>query len=103
MDAFRFCPELFELRGDVTAQLEREGYLWLRHYSSIDCLHDVYGVEVCGIHEKQDAIAIRKVLIVMFPKWISGPVWYKDHGREIGWTAKIHRDPERPDENWQIA
>lgn len=103
MDAFRFCPELFELRGDVMAKLAREGYLWRSHYSSIDGMHDLYGIEVCGIHEREDAIAIRELLIVMFPRWISGPVRYQDYGREIGWMTEIHRDPEGPDETWQTA
>jgi len=103
MDAFRFSPELFEIRSDVMAALDRAGYQWLSHYSSVDCLHDLYGVEVCGIHEKDDAIAIRELLIEMFPDWISGCLCHKDHGREPGWKSKIHRDKPRQRENWETA
>ena len=103
MDAFRFSPELFQLRCDVMAAFDRKGYQWLSHYSSIDCLHDLYGIEVCGIHEKKDAIAIRKLLTEMFPGWISGCLYYKDYGREPGWNAKIHRDKPRQRESWESS
>src|SRR5689334_7437161 len=43
-DAFRFCPELFEYRTAVIERLAAEGFEWLSHYSSVDCLHDVYGL-----------------------------------------------------------
>lgn len=87
MDAFRFSPELFDLCGDVTAMLDRAGYQWLSHYSSVGCLHDLYGVEVCGIHEEEDAIVIRELLIEMFPDWIHGCVYHKDYGIEPGWEG----------------
>src|SRR5687767_10690529 len=69
---FRFSPELFESRADVIAKLEERGFMWLSQYSSVDCLHDVHGLEVCGIHERKDALAIQKTLTRMFPKWKSG-------------------------------
>lgn len=103
MDPFRFSPQLFELRTDVMAALDDAGYQWLSHYSSVDCLHDLYGIEVCGIHEEEDAVAIRKLLLEMFPNWISGCLSYKDYGREPGWTAKIHRDRPRKRETWETA
>ena len=72
MDAFRFSPELFEHRGRVIEQLESVGFSWLSHYSSVDCLHDVYGLEVCGIRERTDAESIQEILIEMFPSWKPG-------------------------------
>jgi len=72
MDAFRFAPELFEVRTDVMERLTEEGFDWLSHYSSVDPMHDVYGIEVCGIHEREDAIAILKMLMRMFPSWTPG-------------------------------
>jgi len=103
MDAFRPSPELFELRSDVIATLDREGFQWLSHYSSVDCLHDVYGIEVCGIRAEEDAVAIRKVLMTMFPGWAAGQIYYKDYGREPGWKAEIHRDRPPKREQWQDA
>ena len=72
MDSFRFAPELFEYRNEVVAALAEAGFDWLSHYSSVDPLHDVYGIEVCGIHEKKDAIRILKLLAGMFPSWTPG-------------------------------
>jgi hypothetical protein len=43
------------------------GYEWLFHYSSVDPLHDIYGIEVCGIHEQSGALRIRDLLLQMFP------------------------------------
>jgi hypothetical protein len=72
MDSFRFAPELFECRTDVMAVLEDAGFVWLTDYSSVDPLHDVYGIEVCGIREKADAVAILQLLRSLFSAWIPG-------------------------------
>ena len=72
MDAFRFAPELFELRTRVMERLTEEGFDWLSHYSSVDALHDIYGIEVCGIHHREDADAILQLLMQMFPNWTPG-------------------------------
>jgi hypothetical protein len=72
MDAFRFAPELFEYRNDVIAALSDAGFEWLSHYSSVDPLHDVFGIEVCGICEKDDADQIQRLLVQMFPSWKPG-------------------------------
>ena len=72
MDAFRFAPELFEHRNDVLEQLSAEGFNWLSHFSAVDPLHDVYGIEVCGIREQEDAVAIRDLLMRMYPSWRPG-------------------------------
>ena len=72
MDAFRFAPELFELRNEVMQRLTDEGFDWLSHYSAVDPIHDEYGIEVCGIVERCDASAIQRLLISMFPSWRSG-------------------------------
>jgi anti-sigma B factor antagonist len=71
-DGFRFAPELFEVRTDVIAELSNRGFDWLSHYSSVDPMHDVYGIEVCGIHRQEDASAILSILIEMFPDWRPG-------------------------------
>jgi hypothetical protein len=72
MDAFRFAPELFEYRNDVITALGEAGFDWLSHYSSVDPLHDVYGIEVCGIRDQDDAIQIQDLLVQMFPAWHPG-------------------------------
>ena len=53
-------------------RLTEEGFNWLSHYSSVDPLHDEYGIEVCGIHERDDAEAILLLLMGMFPAWKPG-------------------------------
>ena len=72
MDAFRFAPELFEVRNDVMQRLTDEGFDWLSHYSSVDPIHDCYGIEVCGIIQRDDAVAIQRLLMDMFPTWMPG-------------------------------
>ncbi len=103
MDAFRFCPELFEVRTDVLAVLNDEGFEWLSHFSSVDPLHDVYGIEVCGIREEDDAISIQTLLRNLFPKWPFGGLCYKDYGREPGFKAKVHRDEPQEREQWETT
>ncbi len=72
MDAFRFAPELFEHRTNVMERLTDEGFDWLSHYSSVDPIHDNFGIEVCGIHQREDAESILDVLMQMFPTWMPG-------------------------------
>jgi hypothetical protein len=103
MDAFRFCPELFEVRTDVMAALNDAGFEWLSHFSSVDPMHDVYGVEVCGIAEEDDAMAIYELLHAMFPAWRQGGLCYKDYGREPGFKASVFRDRPREREQWESA
>ena len=103
MDAFRFCPELFELRTEVQAMLDDAGFQWLSHYSAVDPIHDLYGIEVCGIIEHEDAISILNLLVGMFPTWRVGCLCYKDYGREPGFKAQIYRDRPRDREQWEMA
>jgi len=56
----------------VIERLDSEGFNWFTHYSSVDCLQDVYGLEVCGIHEKTDAASILAILMQTFPDWKPG-------------------------------
>ena len=103
MDTFRFSPELFEHRNEVMEALEQAGFHWMSHYSSVDCLHDLYGIEVCGIHQKPDAVTIRNILAKLFPDWISCRLMQKDGGREPGWIARIHRDKPRRQKQWETT
>ena len=103
MDAFRFAPELLEIRNQVMETLGQAGFHWLSHYSAVDCLHDLYGIEVCGISDKHDARRNQNILRKIFPRWVYGSVTYKDYGRDVGWKVQRHRDPPGPDENWQTA
>jgi hypothetical protein len=72
MNNFRFVPELFEVRATVIQRLTDEGFGWLSHYLSVDPIHQDYGIEVCGICDREDAIAILELLTKMFPSWTPG-------------------------------
>ena len=103
LDSFRFSPELFEVRNDVIDRLTDCGFDWLTHYASVDPAHDVHGIEVCGIHDRDDAVKIVEILTEMFPTWRPGCLCYKDYGREPGFKARVSRDRDRPYENWETA
>lgn len=94
MDAFRFAPELFEVRSDVMAALGDRGYEWLSHYRAVDPVHDAFGIEVCGINDLGDATQILAIVTAMFPGWRPSSLEYKDYGREPGWKVKVVRDRE---------
>ena len=89
--------------ASVLEMLQEAGFEWLSHFSSVDPLHDVYGIEVCGISDKDDARKILKLLRNMFPDWREYGLCYKDYGMEPGWKAKVHRDHEPDTEQWQTA
>jgi hypothetical protein len=102
-DAFRFSPELLEHRSSVIATLREHGFDWLTHYSAVDPMQDVYGIEVCGIQDEDDALGILNVLKQMFPSWTIWMTYYKDFGRDQGFMVTIQRDPEPQDEGWEAA
>ena len=44
-----FHPELFEHKARALEHLEDAGFIWLSDFTTIDLLHQDYGIEVCGI------------------------------------------------------
>ena len=100
MKAFAFYPELFELRTSALDALADGGFAWLADFGSVDLLHDVYGLEVCGITDEDSARAIEVVLRALFPAWPYVRCYLKDFGgRDPGWKVIIARDPETADDD----
>ncbi len=89
--------------ADVQSALSDAGFEWLSHYGSVDPLHDTYGIKVCGIHDEEDALSIRSLLVSMFPTWTGGGVYHKDYGREPGFVSSVYRDKPRQREEWETA
>jgi hypothetical protein len=103
MDPFRFSPELLEVRNTVSEALSERGFEWLTDYAAIDVMHDVYGIEVLGIRQEDDADAILDVLRDLFPSWEICRTYYKDKGRDPGFWVTIQRDPDPRDQQWEIV
>ena len=90
MNKFAFSPELFEHRTRVLEALADQGYSWLEHFASVDLLHDLYGLEVCGIPKEPDSATILKLLQRLFPDWPHSDVHYHDRARDRGWKVLIY-------------
>jgi hypothetical protein len=88
--SFSFYPELFDQRSEATDILGDAGIEWLTSYTSIDLLHEEYGLEVCGIQQQSDLDTIADVLFEAFPHWHHHRVCYKEGEREPGWKFAIH-------------
>lgn len=88
--SFSFYPELFDQRADATEVLEDVGIEWLSDYTSIDLLHEEYGLEVCGIQQEDDLDAIADAMREAFPHWHHCRVCYKEGERDPGWKFAIH-------------
>jgi hypothetical protein len=95
MSAFEFHPELFEQRAVALETLAHHDYHWLEHFSSVDLLHDLFGLEVCGIGEETDAGVILAVLEEIFPDWPYSDVQYHDYERDRGWKVAIFKNQKR--------
>ena len=95
MSDFAFHPELFESRGLAIETLAQHGYQWLEHFSAVDLLQDLFGLEVCGIAEEQDAQAILSILRKLFADWRHTDLYYHDAERDRGWKALIFKNQER--------
>ncbi len=94
-----FHPELFDDYNTAIETLEKNNYHQLTHYGSISILHDTYGIEVCGIHEKDVALAIAGLLQSKFPQFPHVSYHLKDSGREPGWRVEICLRPDEPRPN----
>ncbi len=89
----QFHPELFEHRGLASELLEAAGYSWFSNYSSIDLMHEDYGLEISGIRNETDVKPILAALRGGFPHWHHTHVTLHDHGREPGWVVAISMFP----------
>ncbi|MEO0650482.1 MAG: hypothetical protein AAFZ65_07380 [Planctomycetota bacterium] len=69
---FELHPELFGECWALRDALSERGFDWLSHYSSVDPVHEEYGLEVCGIHDRADARAILTLLVERYPGWRPG-------------------------------
>src|SRR5688500_6735917 len=94
MTKFRFAPELLAYRERVLDALVQAGYNQMDHYSGIDLLHDLFGLEVTGIQSKSDALRIRVILQRILPSWPHRYLFLKDAGVDAGWKVVVHRDSQ---------
>lgn len=90
---FQFHPELFDFRALAMEGLTEAEYQWFSHYSSVDLVHDEYGLEVCGIRHEDDAVAMMGILEKVLPGWRAYGLHLKQHGREPGWKFTVVRTP----------
>src|SRR5579863_6915040 len=61
-EGLELYPELFEQRSHASELLEAAGYTWFSDYSSIEPVHEDYGLEVCGIKNDRDVKPILDAL-----------------------------------------
>jgi hypothetical protein len=103
MNELRFSPELFEHRSEALEVLAERGFELLADFATVDVLHDLYGIEVCGIPEEETARRILGVLRAQFAAWSHRSLVLKDWGsRDRGWRVRVHRDRSqgRRPETW---
>ena len=103
MNELRFSPELFEHRSEALSLLAEHGFEWMADFATVDVLHDLYGIEVCGIPEEETARRILDALRLQFPAWSHRSLVLKDWGsRDRGWRVRVHRDASqgRRKEKW---
>jgi hypothetical protein len=99
-DAFAFFPDLLELSRSLVPELSNAGYEMMSDYSSVDAMHDVYGIEVCGINDPDVALQITRLLLAKFPGWNAGWLHRPDSSSSQGWVARVQRDRDQVVEYW---
>ena len=88
-----FHPELFECKSRASAILDTVGFTWLSDYSSIDILHEEFGLEVCGVREESNLETMAHAMRAEFPHWHYSQVYHKPAGRDSGWTLAVYMLP----------
>ncbi|HWB58080.1 MAG TPA: hypothetical protein VG733_01245 [Chthoniobacteraceae bacterium] len=91
---FAFHPELFEHRALAIETLAQNDYNWLEHFSSVCLIHDLFGLEVCGIVDETDAPVILAILQELFPDWPYSRVYYHEYERDRGWKVMVFKNSE---------
>ena len=93
--ALEFHPELFAHRGRASELLESAGYSWFSDYSSIDPVHEDYGLEICGIQNDRHVKPILDALQAGFPHWHHHHYCLHEAGREPGWSVTLCMFPPK--------
>jgi hypothetical protein len=91
--ALQFHPQLFECKGSASDLLNTAGFTWFSDYSSIDLLHEEFGLEICGIREDSSVEAIARAMRDGFPAWHYSHLCFKDGERDPGWKFALHMFP----------
>lgn len=101
-DPAAYYPELLELCQDLTSELTAAGHEALSDYCSVETLHDVHGIEVCGIRSPEVALDIVRVLLRRFRGWNARWFGPEEGSAEQGWVARVQRDRDTVPEYWDI-
>lgn len=99
-DPFAFSPELLALSQNLKTDLSAAGHEEGIDFSSVDPLHDVHGLEVCGIPNSETALEVTRLLLRLFPGWNAGWLHAPDSTSEQGWVATTQRDSDPNPEYW---
>jgi hypothetical protein len=92
--SFEFYPELFEDRNRALEMLEEAGFAWFSDFTSIDPVHEDYGLEISGVKE-EDVKPIMNALEQGFPHWHHHKYSLHDGGREPGWSVILCMFPPK--------
>ena len=95
LEGFAWHPELFEHRARLLQALAAAGLVFGQDFSSVDLLHDEFGLEVCGIaFEKTALFIVNRVMPAAVPDLSVRFHFIRDRRQEHGWTAVAVRDDE---------
>src|SRR5262245_55306134 len=95
-----YCPDLLGLAGEVASELSAAGHEVMVDYTSVEAMHDVYGLEVCGIRQPDLALDITRLLLRRFQGWNAGWIHPADGWATQQWVASVQRDRDRVPEHW---
>jgi hypothetical protein len=99
-DPFAYSSELLALAQGLKGDLASAGYDEGIDFSSVDAMHDVHGLEVCGIRNSDAALEVNRLLLRLFPSWNAGWLHAPGHSSAQDWVATIQRDRGPLPEYW---
>jgi len=90
---FKFHSELFAEKAKVEEALAALDFSsFAKDFDCVDCIHDLYGVEICGIKERKTVISILQAVRRLYPKWHGSCQHYDGDEDDRGWRVRVHRD-----------
>ena len=91
-DPYAFSGELLGCVSELAEQLELAGFDEMSDYTSIEVMHDVHGLEVCGIPSASLALEIARLLLRHFHSWNAGWIQHPERESSQAYVARIQRD-----------
>jgi hypothetical protein len=91
-------PELIQHRSRLMEVLAAAGFKWPTHFSTIELDPANFGLVVCGLPDRIEAVRVLAILRRALSDWKHSSLFATEDSHDPGWRVKIarYRDESKP-------